>query len=373
MATSPLHRILVHFRASLFRTVSVHSARSVRGRSARRSLIFGVLAFGLLTIALETAAETVKPEWRDPEYGQRLRQINRWQHQRPDRPLVLIAGSSRTQNGLSPGAMDFPDQSGSPLVYNFGYRGAHPLGMWFQVSRLLDDGVKPRVVLVQLASTELRHWGSAEELYYRGQQWGPRFSAPDAKRLAPYSDNSRVFKKDLAKARRNPWASRREALVSDLLPAWQPSELRVLHASWESMDRYGFGPLSPEMVAPASNRAEDWKRHAVTLGDPLGETSKRAMRDLLARLRGEGIAIALFWTPESPDFRKLYRPGARERGEDFARELAHDFAAPIFPAPEHLTNDDFADGYHLLPAGAAKYSQWLAETHLKPWLAEVLK
>ena len=45
----------------------------------------------------------------------------------------------------------------------------------------------------------------------------------------------------------------------------------------------------------------------------------------------------------------------------------------VFPAPEHLDEADFMDGYHLLPAGAAKYSRWLADNHLKPWLAEALK
>ncbi|HEY1190718.1 MAG TPA: hypothetical protein VGE74_24010, partial [Gemmata sp.] len=48
-------------------------------RSARRAVAFGVLAFGLVTLALETAAETNRPQWRDPEYGHRLNRARVWQ------------------------------------------------------------------------------------------------------------------------------------------------------------------------------------------------------------------------------------------------------------------------------------------------------
>jgi len=47
--------------------------------------------------------------------------------------------------------------------------------------------------------------------------------------------------------------------------------------------------------------------------------------------------------------------------------LRDDLGITIFPAPAHLTDEDFADGYHLIASGAAKYSKWLAEKHLKPW------
>jgi len=39
----------------------------------------------------------------------------------------------------------------------------------------------------------------------------------------------------------------------------------------------------------------------------------------------------------------------------------------VFPSPD-LAETDFADGHHLLPHAAAKYSHWLADTHVKPWL-----
>ena len=110
-----------------------------------------MFAFGVATAALAVSLETVKPEWRDPEYGYRLKQLRQWRREAPDRPLVVMFGSSRTQMGISPTAMGFPDEPGSPVVYNFGYRGGRPVWVWLNLMRLLVDGVKPDFVLIHLA------------------------------------------------------------------------------------------------------------------------------------------------------------------------------------------------------------------------------
>jgi hypothetical protein len=66
-------------------------------------------------------------------------------------------------------------------------------------------------------------------------------------------------------------------------------------------------------------------------------------------------------------------PEARGAAEARARALTTAIGIPVFPAPDELTDDDFADGYHLRARGAAKYSRWLADHHLKPWLAGARK
>ena len=130
-------------------------ARSSRRKSARAAVWSGVAAFAAMTAGMAAAIDTVKSEWRDPEFALRLNQVQEWKAKAPQRPLVLAFGSSRTQMGLSPAAMDFPDEPGSPVVYNFGYRAAHPLGAWFHFTRVLDSGLKPDAVLIQLAAPEL--------------------------------------------------------------------------------------------------------------------------------------------------------------------------------------------------------------------------
>ena len=343
-------------------------ARRTR-RSAPWSLAFGVLSFALLTFALEAFAETTRPEWRDPEYGHRLRQVRLRQKKRPDQPLVLVFGSSRAQMAVSPAAMGFPDEPGSPLVYNFGYRGAHPLGVWLQFTRALDDGLKPRAMLLMMSAIESKIDGPAEAQF---PTWGPRLAADDLRRLAPYTQDPAFYAKELAKARKNPWAARRAALVSEFLPDWHPIITRYDHEGWERMDRYGWAPFPVERLNDAARRIlwAPHRAHAAAINAcPTGAAADRAIRDLATRCRAEGIALALLWAPESPEYRAMYNDAGRASVTAYSRTLAADLGVPVFPAPDHFEEADFADGVHMVPAAAAKYSKWLADTHLRPWLA----
>lgn len=361
---------LLHARRA--RAAPAGAGRRAR-HSARLALATGALMFLALTVAVAVAAETVRPEWRDPEYGHRLREVRRWQRKRPARPLVLVFGSSRAQMGVSPAAAGFPDAPGSPLVYNFGYRGAHPLGTCFQVARALDDGVRPRAVLVVVSAVELTIDGPADEQF---PTWGPRLSGGDLRRFAPYTENASAFRRDLAAARRDPWAARREVLMNILLPDWQSERQRNEHDGWVRMDRYGFAPFPAERLTPGLRQhiRDAARGHAFALdGAPPGQMPLRALRDVAARCRAGGTALAVAWAPESPAYRSLYTPAGRASVEAVTRQFATELGAAVFPAPAHLQEDDFADGYHLMPDGAAKYSRWLADNHLKPWLAEVLK
>jgi hypothetical protein len=164
---------------------------------------------------MAVALDAGRPQWRDPEFYVRLDRLKRWQAEAPDRPLVVAFGSSRTQMGVAPGAMGYPDRPGSPVVFNMGYRAGHPLGAYLQFARTLDAGVKPKAVLFQLADIELSVRGSAERQY---SVWAPRFSSADRGRLAPYTVDATVLPRLGLAARVNPWATYRSALQSDLVP-----------------------------------------------------------------------------------------------------------------------------------------------------------
>jgi hypothetical protein len=331
--------------------------------------------FVLATVGLAVAVETVRPQWRDPEYGYRRAAVRGWVHARPDRPLVLVFGSSRVEEGVSPGAMGLPEEPGRPLVYNFGYRAAYPLGVWLHATRLLDDGVKPAAVVVVISAFELKRDGSTDE-HLLG--WGgARLSGADLRRLVPYTKDPAALRRTLVAARANPWVAHREPLISDLCPRWWPDNLRGPHFAWLGMDRYGFVPIEPEYVTDeVRSRAWDDVRakHLPALNEnPVGAVADRAVRDLVARCRAGGVAVALAWAPESPAYRALYTPAGRASADEYVRALTSELGLRVFPAPGHLDEEDFMDGIHLMRGGAEKYSRWLADNHLKPWLAEVLK
>jgi hypothetical protein len=81
------------------------------------------------------------------------------------------------------------------------------------------------------------------------------------------------------------------------------------------------------------------------------------------------VAVAFFWAPASPKYRSWHTPESLTAVEAYGRSLAAEHGAAVFPAPGHLEEGDFVDGFHMLRHGAAKYSRWLADAHLGPWLA----
>lgn len=354
----------------LFRPAPATSPAISRSRrkSARAAVGFGIVWFVFATLGLATAMETVKPRWRDPEFVCRVEQLRQWKATAPGRPVVMVFGSSRTQMAIAPSVMGFTDEPGSPLVYNCGYRGAHPLGVWLHLTRFLDEGPRPDFVLVQLATSEVGIPGSADRQLI---SWGPRLSPTDRERLSPYCDGSSALSRRWAVARLTGWVEHREPILSDLLPDWQPL-LRRLDFTWERMDSFGWVPFPAETVSDKDRKralAENRQKFVpATRGRPPGPISDRAYRDLIARCRAEGIPVAFFTAPESPAFRSWYSPAALKHEAAYRQSLLAE-GVPVFPTSPDLAEEDFADGYHMLRLGAQKYSRWLAETHLKPWLA----
>jgi hypothetical protein len=228
--------------------------------------------------------------------------------------LVVVLGSSRAQMGVSPADMGFPDESGSPLVYNFGYRCGGPLLVWLQLARLLDDGVRPRAVLVMFSGDEIRSTRPPDEQVRR---WESRFSAADLRRLAPYADEPEAFRRR-GGARLNPWAARRPALVTDLPNGWRVAGDPVHTGAWERMDRYGFSPVPAEIVTPAlRDVAMDAVRqlHAAlidtVLPSPIAVTGVPRPRRAVPGLRDRGGRVPGAGRPVLPSH--VYPGGARGR------------------------------------------------------------
>lgn len=349
--------------------------RADRLRSARCAVAFGALVFTALTLGLAAATETVKPEWRDPEYGYRLKQLRQWQRDRPDRPLVLVVGSSLAQQSISPAAMDLADEPRTPLVYNLGYRAAVPVGVSLQFDRALDDGVRPRALLIVLSGMEIRAPQPPEESLVR---WAPRLSRADLRRLEPLAEDRAALREKLGAARPHPWGACAPQLIDGICPVWRLSaEDRLYHTAWSRMDRYGFSPFPTEYVDPAlaARRVAALRaQHGPALNSaPTGAVSVRAYRAMVARCRAEGIAVAATWAPESRAYREMYTAAGRATNDSFERFLVAELGVPVFPAPTDFAEADFGDAYHLTREAAERYSRRLADAHLKPWLAAALK
>jgi hypothetical protein len=266
--------------------------------------------------------------------------------------------------------MGLTEEPGSPLVYNFGQSGAGPLHILLTVLRLLDAGVKPDFLLVELFPAALTHDGPAEQQFERIL---PRLSRPDLRRLAPYTRDPAALRGRWAANRVAPWHTHRIALMSHWQPGWLPWQHRLTF-QWEQMDPFGFTPY-PHEVMPPGEREKGIDRvrgdYAAGLADfRVGAASDRAVRDLVARCRSAGVPVAFYLMPEGPAFTSWYPPATRGAVAAYRTVLTGELGVPVFDAAGGFAEEEFADGHHLLRHGAARFSRRLAAEYVVPWVRQ---
>lgn len=336
-----------------------------RRHAARSTVLCGLALVALAFLSMALAVETVKPEWRDPEYGHRLKQLQALRKAHPNRPLIVAVGSSRTQMGVSPAAMEVSEEPGSPLVYNFGQSGAGPLHILLTVQRLLDDGVKPDFFLIELFPATLAHDGPAEQQF---EKILPRLSHADLRRLEPFTQNPAALRKQWAENRVNSWHSHRISLMSHWQPNWLPWQHRLTF-QWQQMDAFGYTRHPVESV---SDLERDWhfaNEYFHTLHSlHIGNVADRAIRELVARCRVERIPVAFYLMPESPRFQEGYSVETRAKVAGYCDMLTHELGAPVFDASNDFAETEFADGHHLLRHGASRFSRRLFAECVSPWV-----
>ncbi len=365
-------RLFPRLRKAVIMSVANGRGASTRGR-ARRSLAWGAIAFVLVTAIFSAAVETVLPQVRDPEYGSRLVRLRAQQRAHPNRPLVLALGTSRTQNAIDAVAMEFPDEPGAPLVFNFGQSGIRPLHLRLILWRLHDAGVRPDAVFVEVFPGFLEVPASADS-HFRDSS--AQLTDGDVRWLTPYLDDPAALRRRWAVARLDPWSTYRGAHVARFAPEALPWSLRVGHLSYMT-DQCGFSGYPSGKATDELRERKRAKMHR-TYGNPLGAlrvsaATEEAYRGLVADCRERGVRVAFFFTPESPVFQSWYSPESRAALTAFTRMLSEELGCPVFGAPTNYAEDDFADGHHILRPAASRFSRELADRHLRPWFAEVLK
>ncbi len=332
---------------------------SRRTRSGR-TVAAAVAAFLLGQAALTAALETVRPEWRDPEFGWRLKAVRKL----TGRPLVLAFGSSRTQMGLSPHHLGVD----GPVVYNFGEAGSGPLHLMLNLRRVLDAGITPDAILVEVMPAVLSHPGAAENFFH---DHVTRLSAADLGRLEPYCANPAVLRHHWLAHRVSPWHSQRFLLLSHWQPGLLPWQSRV-DFQWRMMDDRGWLPYPFETI-PQDYRdrqtADVARQYEHVLRDfTLAPLPDRALRDLLALCQARNIAVALYRMPEGSMFRRWATPATTATIDGYLAELSASAGVPVFDATSWLPDDAFADGHHPLKSGARQFSERFGRECLNPWL-----
>jgi hypothetical protein len=256
-----------------------------------------------------------------------------------------------------------------PAVFNLGQAGGGPLYELLNLRRLLDAGVRPDVVLVEVMPPALSNDAPAEGLFAKQV---PKLGYRDLARLAPYCDDPGVLRRQWAGVRVAPWYSLRFYLMSHVLAGFLPWQQRV-DFQWRMMDDAGWSGYPFDSITDADRARgvaavrKDFEEGLKTFR--IAPRQDRMLRDLIALCQREGIRVGLYWLPESPTFRGWYPQQVRTLLDEYLAELLHEYEVPMFDASDWLPEEAFADGHHLMKRGAREFSRRFGRECLGPWLA----
>jgi hypothetical protein len=341
------------------------AAREKRSPSrSRRALVAGVLLFIAGQALLNVA---ICRDWvpvRDPVYTEKfdlLRNHAAFFAPTAARPRVLALGSSRTQLGFD--AARFADAL-DVQAFNYGCPAAGPITCALYLRRLLEAGVKPDYLLLEIHPCFLT---PVDPPYEARWLHAYRLRPDEVDMLRGFGWNvptppQHGYKGWLASA-----YGYRFGLLnrywSELLPC--PYGLTVGARS----DRNGYvaGIELPAADRPRA-RERTFAQYAPVFVDyHVGGTGCAAIRDILARCADNGIRAAVVLLPESSEYRGWYGAAGYAEAGAFADQLKREFAVPVFDARTWLPDDAIADGHHQTARGGAMYTERLAD-EAKAWI-----
>lgn len=322
---------------------------------AKRCVLAGIVAVTAVNLGFVLALDYGPPSLRDPEYGKRFARYTARTRENPIRPVVAMVGSSRTAMGIRGGVLTDSD----PLVMNFAMAGSGPVMELMTVRRMLHDGARPAVVMIEFWPPFLREDG----IYHESVR-------VDATRLRPIDRSVvREFYPDPVRTetamrdlRLNPWYSHRHAIWNQVAPSWLPSHRRT-EAMFEKIDAHGW--LPGRVDATPAERAAGLKNTAnyyvpLFANYTVSLDADRALRQAVAECRAAGVAVGLIYLPESSAFRAMMTPTAVRESEMYLARVCSELGVPLIDTRGWVPDDDLPDGFHLTQSGAATFTKKLA-------------
>ncbi|HVA47599.1 MAG TPA: hypothetical protein VNH11_14615 [Pirellulales bacterium] len=321
-------------------------------------------------MAANFAADFIEPGLREPEYGRKLALLKTQLRQLPQRPLLLLLGSSRTAYGVRPDRLFDAATAETPLVYNFGILGGGPLYELLYFQRLLAAGIRPRWVVIEVHPALLK---TAPELM--GAHIPPieRCDARDLWLLRDYLDAPLASGRDWLGYRAAACYRLRGELLRRVMPHWLPAPAVSDTSALDQTTPSGWVPGAwPRPDAAMRQARAKLVRQIYAPGYRDFEVSdrpNRALRQILALCRQEGIVAALLLMPEAEELRDAEVTLAQQRISRYLWELGREYDAQVFDASHWCNDADFADGQHLLADAAERLSVKLGQDALRGWLA----
>lgn len=334
-------------------------------------LRFGAALGGLL-LALEGGARAAGPLLH-ASTNRGLAKLALLDRQGPG-VAVVLAGSSRTQDGISPRllAAEVAAQGGPPLrAFNLAFTSS-TLATLEAEARLLAGRPGLRLVVLELSGPQLAEGGVAwaEQPIGEGGSLEERLGQGVRARVALVRERAALIPEDLLR------------FLVLLAPAGRLDGSEV-HASeqlaaalghWRGDDGSAAGwepPLlepAPAAGPPGAPTAAPTASGALAPGHPLLPALQR-LRSLALALRASGVQVAFAVPPLSPEARGYgHDAEARHPFQELAGALAREF--PVFDGTRLVPQDRarFHDTTHLNAAGRAGWSRGLGRALVRAGL-----
>jgi len=342
-------------------------------RHARNALLYGLGGFVLLQLALVVLLAWLMPWLRDPMHGLKEDGLrHRLATAPPGARSVVMIGSSRTAFGLDAELVStrLSSQQGRPVVvYNFGLHGAGPCATLLSFRRLLEDGIRPDLLLIEVLPFRLGE-NLAVDL---DETYLPTVALrydelPLVQRLA--GRQRRLSRFDWWLGWCVPCYHHRFALVSHAIPTL----LHYLDRAnrFQAMDRSGWVPLSATAARPRQVMERgNWQDNVLGLHDfRSASPAAIALEEILRMARAHDIRTAIVFMPERSDLRSCYDADVLKKVKLLLDRLVHGYDFALIDARDWIGEDGFRDAHHLVSAGAVQFSDRLAREEL-PALLEV--
>jgi hypothetical protein len=330
----------------------------LRGRA---SVLWAALAFVALQLGLaaliESGAVTV---YSDTTYSYRTAHLRARLREHSEKPFtVVMLGSSRVMNGFKGGDLEpaLSRQLRRPaLVYNFGVPGGGTMYSYCCLKRLVAEGDRPDLVLLEVVPAYLTSHSPLEAKWFV-------FNETKSRKFAGAGDD--IGAREVLRAwweKLVPWHTHRFYILNQTAPELLPLELR---AEWvRDADRSGW-VVHKAPARTAENIAFTRKLFAPQFeGFRLGGPSCEALEKALALCRRERIAAAIVLLPEGSEFRSWRSADVQFKIDAYLERLSREYGAPLVCAGDWVADEHFSDANHMFASGAAIFTERLGREEL---------
>jgi hypothetical protein len=335
--------------------------RHHRHRS-KADLAWSAVFFVAFQVALAGLIDWHVPRLYDEEYGVRLAALRTCLAQEPDRPLLLVVGTSRVGMGFAPDLLpELRTPSGQrALAFNFSHLASGPVLNLMILRRLLGEGIRPQWLVLEIVPAGLAHESASMPATMAAAQ-----DLPVAVRYFPPWKVLTVY----ARQRLIPWYKHRAGILRGIAPAWAPYQ--------DPREQISLTPLGGDRswLVEAMVSPDEVRRRTALVRDVyydlfqkfhIDPAADRATRELLELCRREHIPVTLFITPEGTVYRNWYSESARREVDQYLARIGSEYGVVVTDTRGWLPDSDFTDSHHPLKRGAEAFTQRLGREVLEP-------